>query len=201
MREKRPDIPDRFDRIDLKSDISEMESYEILAGYLQTARANGWENQIRNEASKEHLAHFLSNPSDAERKSFWPFTVGSAREIREFWLNKDKERKIRTFLDYARDVLEYCREKEIVEIQPSEVRQRLERHYNLWRTCLDEWKGSGIRKHKLLVRGIYKALDLARSADSELKIDNVYPELSIDLRVIQGKTRHNSTRIRQDSSS
>jgi len=56
------------------------------------------------------------------------------------------------------------------------------KHYDLWKDCLDEWKRSGIRKHKILVRGLYKAIDLARTSDADLKIETVFPELLLPVK-------------------
>lgn len=180
---RRPDIVDRFEVIQLKDDLSEEEAQNLIAEYLRTARSNDWNSKIKFPEAVAELESgayqkSVSDPEPSPRKELWPFTVGSVRALQDFWMTT-RERKIRTFLDYAHGVLEFARDKELPRIERTPVERRLERHYKIWQQCLQEWKNSGIRKHKILLRGLYRALDQARMVDSELKIEKVFPEVSL----------------------
>ncbi len=180
----RPDIPDRFEILRLKEDLSEQEAIELVVSYLKTARDKNWVSNLENSERK-----YVESLKDPTRLNLWPFTIGAVRSILEFWNTESlgKIRKLRRFLDLCRDVLDYAMRKNLNEILPPDVKECLIKYHDLWKECLEEWKASGIRKHKILVHGLYKAIDLARMSDTEIRIDGVYPELT--LQVSSGSVR------------
>lgn len=173
----RPDIVDRFEVLELKEDLSEDEARQLIKEYLRTARKANWVEVLCDEAKKA-IKHLSGGGLD-----LWPFTVGAVRELLEVWEVKSMGlKRLRTFLDMCREILEYAARHRILEILPHHVEECFNKHYGIWEECLSEWRKSGVEKHKILVYGIYHALDMAIKCDPDLqlRVKDVFPEMLIE---------------------
>jgi len=172
LKNHRPDILDRFDIIKLKEDLSEEEASELIAEYLKTARK---ENKCENENINNLTEHL---------RRLWPFTVGSVREILDYWNVVGKNvgiKHLRGFLDLCKKVLDHAVKYEVDEIQPKDVDECLIKYREKWEKCLNIWRNSGLKKHRILVYALYKAIDMAKESDPELGIESVFPETRLVL--------------------
>jgi len=172
IKERRPDLLDRFEVIKFRGDLRLEEGINLVKEYLKTARTNHLSN-----SEKEWL-------EKAEDKELWPFTVDAIRKIIEIW-KIEEIRTVRRFIELCGKVLEYAEENRLMLIKQKDVENCLIKYLDLWKSCIEEWKHTS-NKHRLLLHGLYKTIERAINSSHDHtqvigSVEFAFPEYEIEI--------------------